>query len=142
MKLKYFMLACTLFCASGVAAQEPPTVQYVGAVSIEASHDTKVLADWYQKFGVVDFQLYNGGYYGSLKTPASPIYIGIHAKKAQAPKKSSKNISVVFHVNDYNGYVSMLEKNGLKPKSVESDDTGHFAHYRDPDGNQMTVWGD
>jgi len=130
-----------LFCASGLAAPPPPAIQYVGAISINPSHDTKVLADWYQKFGV-DLHFDGSGYYGFFKTPAGPFYFAIHPKRADAPKESSSSVSVVFRVNDYNGYVSMLKEHGLNAQSVESDATGHFAHYRDPDGNKLTVWGD
>jgi hypothetical protein len=136
------ILASFLFYASGLGAPPPPpAIQYVGSISINPSQDAKVLADWYQKFGVA-LQLYHGGYYGLLQTSAGPFYFGIHPKRADAPKESSASVSVVFRVNDYNGYVSMLKKQGLEAQSVESDATGHFAHYKDPDGNQMTIWGD
>ncbi|MGZ3693344.1 MAG: VOC family protein [Bdellovibrionota bacterium] len=136
------IFASFIFCTSVLAAAPAaPAIQYVGAISINPSHDTKVIADWYQNFGV-DLQFAGGVYYGSFETAAGPFYFGIHPKKADAPKMSSSSVSVVFRVNDYNGYVAMLEKRGLKPESVEADDTGHFAHYRDPDGNEMTVWGD
>jgi len=130
-----------LFCASGLAATPPPTIQYVGAISIQPSQDAKILADWYQKFGV-DLQSTGGAYWGSFETLAGPFAFAIHSKKDDASKKSSGSVSVVFRVNDYNGYVSVLEKRGLKPESVESDYSGYFAHYRDPDGNEMTIWGD
>jgi predicted enzyme related to lactoylglutathione lyase len=135
------IFASFLFCTSGLSVPPPPAIQYVGAISINPSHDTKVLADWYQKFGV-DLHLDGGGYYGFFKTPAGPFYFAIHPKRADAPKESSSSISVVFRVNDYDGYVSMLKNQGLNAKSVESDSTGHFAHYVDPDGNKMTIWGD
>jgi hypothetical protein len=136
------IFASFLFSASGLAVPPPPAIQYVGSNSINPSHDAKVLADWYQKFGVDDLQAYNGGYFGSFKTPPAPIYLGIHPKKADAPQKSSTSVAFVFRVNDYNGYVSKLEKQGLKPHEIQSDAEGHFATYRDPDGNEMTVWGD
>jgi predicted enzyme related to lactoylglutathione lyase len=136
------ILASFLFCTSALAAPPTPALQYVGAISIQPSHDTKILADWYQRFGV-DLQSYaDGGYYGLFQTPVGPFYFAVHPRKADAPEKSSQSISVVFRVNDYAGYVSMLEKHGLNAKSVESDSTGHFAHYQDPDGNEVTVWGD
>jgi predicted enzyme related to lactoylglutathione lyase len=135
------LLASFLLCSCALADSPPPAIQYVGSISINPSSDAKVIADWYQKFGV-DLHLYGGGYYGLFKTPAGPFYFGIHPKRADAPPKSSSSISVVFRVNDYNGYVLMLKKNGLDALSVESDSTGHFAHYKDPDGNSMTIWGD
>jgi hypothetical protein len=134
------IFASVLFCTSGLASS-PPTIKYVGAIAINPSQDAKVLADWYQKFGV-NLQLAGGVYFGSFDTAAGPFYFAVHAKKPDAPEKSSKSVSVVFRVDDYNGYVSMLERQGLKAESVESDSSGHFAHYRDPDGNEMTVWGD
>jgi predicted enzyme related to lactoylglutathione lyase len=135
------IFASFLFCSYGLAAPLPPAIQYVGAISINPSRDTKVLADWYQKFGV-DLHFDGGGYYGFFKTPAGPFYFGIHPKRADAPKESSSSVSIVFRVNDYDGYVSMLKNHGLNALSVESDATGHFAHYKDPDGNEITVWGD
>jgi hypothetical protein len=135
------IVASFLFCTAGLAAPLPPAIQYVGAIAINPSHDTKVVADWYKRFGF-DLQLYEGGYYGFFKTPAGPFYFAVHPKRADAAKESSSSVSIVFRVNDFNGYVSMLKKQGLDAQSVESDATGHFAHYKDPDGNEMTVWGD
>jgi predicted enzyme related to lactoylglutathione lyase len=135
------LAASFLLCTSGLAASLPPAIQYVGSISINPCHDTKVLADWYQKFGV-ELHPDGGGYYGFFKTPAGPFYFGIHPKRVDAPKASSSSVSVVFRVNDYNAYVSMLKNQGLNAESVESDATGHFAHYTDPDGNKMTIWGD
>jgi hypothetical protein len=135
------ILAFFLCCTAGLADSPAPAIQYVGAIAINPSRDTKVLADWYQKFGV-DLHLDGGGYYGFFKTPAGPFYFAIHPKRADAPKESSSSVSIVFRVNDYNAYVLMLKKNGLDALSVESDSTGHFAHYKDPDGNKLTIWGD
>lgn len=146
MKLIIAAVLCSALFSQTALAETPPTppaIQYVGAVSIQPSQDAKILADWYQKFGF-DLKLYEGGvYYGELKTPAGSFHMAVHRKKDDAPQKSSGSVSVVFRVNDYKGYVALLEKQGLKPESVEGDDeSGHFAHYKDPDGNEMTVWGD
>lgn len=115
-------------------------IQYVGAVTISCSQDAAVLADWYTKFGVV-FQHGGGYYWGPLTTASGPFLFGIHPKKADAPSRSSASVSVTFRVDDYSGYVAMLQGRGLSPESTESDSTGRFAHYRDPDGNEMTIWG-
>jgi hypothetical protein len=140
--LLFSISASTLVCSSALAAQVPPTVQYVGAISIETTQ-AKVLIDWYQNFGLVDIHQYDGGYYGSFKTPdaASPILVGIHSNPAAAPEKITRNISITLRVNDYNGYVAKLLAQGLKPYDVEADFTGHFAYYKDPDGNPMAIWG-
>jgi hypothetical protein len=106
------IFASFLFSCSGLADSPPPAVQYVGAIAINPCHDTKVLADWYQKFGF-DLHSDGGGYYGLFKTPAGPFYFGIHPKRADAAKESSSSVSIVFRVNDYNAYVLMLKNQGL-----------------------------
>jgi hypothetical protein len=30
---------------------------------------------------------------------------------------------------------------GLEPNGVEQDSEGRFAHFKDPDGNEVTLWG-
>ena len=135
------IFASLVFCTSALADPLPPAIQYVGAVAINPSHDAKVVADWYLKLGV-ELHAAGGGYYGLFKTSAGPFFFAVHPKKADAAKESSASVSIVLRVNDYNAYVAMVEKNGLTAKSVEADSTGHFAHYVDPDGNEMTIWGD
>jgi predicted enzyme related to lactoylglutathione lyase len=138
------IFASLIFCAASLADQAPPppAIQYVGSISIQPSQDAKVLADWYIKFGV-DLKGYDdGAYYGLMQTPGGPFFFAVHAKAPDAPEKSSASVAVVFRVNDYDAYVAKVAKQGLKAQSVESDSTGHFAHYQDPDGNQMTIWGD
>jgi predicted enzyme related to lactoylglutathione lyase len=132
----------TSFCSSALAAQVPPAIQYVGAISIETTQ-AKALIDWYQKFGLVDIHQYDGGYYGSFKTPdpTNSILVGIHSNPAATPEKTTRSISVTLRVNDYSGYVAKLDAEGLKPYQVAADFTGHFAIYKDPDGNEMTIWG-
>jgi len=137
------IFASFLFCASGLSALAAPTIQSIGAFTIYTSKDMKTLADWYEKFGFdVQFDKKTGVYWGSIKGQSGPPYIGIHPQKAYAHKKGFKNIALVFHVDDFNGYVFTLEKQGLKADSIDPDKEGHFAYYKDPDGNEMTIWGD
>lgn len=133
--------AFLLSSAIALAAPTPPTLQYVGSISIQPSQDAKVLADWYQKFGI-SLQSAGGVYWGTFETPAGPFAFAIHPKKADSPKVSSASVSVVYRISNYDDYLSMLKARGLKPESVESDSSGKFAHFRDPDGNEVTIWGD
>jgi len=151
MKLIFVIFLLTVLCTSETVGQETntvtsadkglPTIQYIGAVSINPTQDAKILADWYTKFGI-DLQFSGGVYFGGFETPAGPFYFAIHPLQTDAPKTSSASISVVFRVSDYDSYVSMLNKRGIIAQSVEADSSGHFAHYKDPDGNEMTIWGD
>jgi predicted enzyme related to lactoylglutathione lyase len=124
-------------------APQAAPFQYVGSISINPSQDAKVLADWYSKFGFETHAAPDGGYYAMWTTAEGSFFFGIHRKKDGAPLKSSASVSVVFHVKDYDGYVNMLEGRGLAAESKEADAAlGRFAHYKDPDGNEMTIWGD
>jgi predicted enzyme related to lactoylglutathione lyase len=115
-------------------------IRYVGAISINPSQDAKVLADWYSGFGIQTKE-YQGGYYGKLDTPAGMFVFGIHPKKASAPKQSSGSVSIVFAVDDFDASLKTLKAKGVVPVSTEKDPTGRFAHFVDPDGNEVTIWG-
>jgi len=125
-----------------VFAQTPPAkILYVGSISINPCQDAKVLADWYTRFGI-ETKEFHGGYYGKLDTAAGLFAFGIHPKKADAPKKCTAGVSVVFRVESYDGSLLAMKGKGLVPDSVESDPSqGQFAHFHDPDGNEVTIWG-
>ena len=83
-----------------------------------------------------------GGYYDELDTAAGPFFFGIHPKKADAPKKCSASISVVFRVGNFETSLLAAKRKGLVPDSTEKDpDQGQFANFHDPDGNEVTIWG-
>src|SRR5262245_15616218 len=83
-----------------------------------------------------------GGYYGKLDTAAGLFAFGIHPKKADTPKKCSPSVSVVFRVENFEGTLLAAKSKGLLPDSTEKDpDQGQFAHFHDPDGNEVTIWG-
>jgi len=131
-----------IFLPVSVLAQAPPAkILYVGAISINPCQDAKVLADWYTRFGI-ETKEFHGGYYGKLDTAAGLFAFGIHPKKADAPKKCTASVSVVFRVENYAGSLSSMKGKGLLPDSTESDPSeGQFAHFHDPDGNEVTIWG-
>jgi len=118
----------------------PPKITYVGAISINPSQDAKVLADWYSRFGITTKE-FGGGYYGKFDTAAGLFVFGIHPKKAGAPAKSSGSVSIVFAVENFELSLSSLKSKGITPTSTEKDATGQFAHFLDPDGNEITIWG-
>ena len=66
--------------------------------------------------------------------------IGIHPKKADAPKKCSASISVVYRVENSEGSLLALKSKGLLPDSTGKDQQGRFAHFHDPDGNEVIIW--
>jgi predicted enzyme related to lactoylglutathione lyase len=114
--------------------------QYIGSVAVNPSQDAKILADWYTKLGLETHEG-GGGYYGMFKTADGPFFFGIHPKRKDAPATSSGSVEFVFRINDYDAYLAEVAKRGLTPVSVEQDETGRFAHFKDPDGNHITLWG-
>ena len=140
--LAFFLWAFVSALFSQTACAESPTAKilYVGAISINPCQDAKVLADWYTKFGI-ETKEFRGGYYGQLDTAAGQFVFGIHPKKANAPEKCSASISVVYRVDNFEASLLSLKGKGLSPDSTEKDSQGQFAHFHDPDGNEVTVWG-
>jgi len=137
----YLVILLIFLSASAFAQSQSSRILYVGAISINPCQDAKVLADWYARFGI-ETKEYKGGYYGKLDTAAGLFAFGIHPKKANAPQKCSGSISVVYRVENFEGSLSSLKGKGLTPDSIEKDpEQGQFAHFHDPDGNEVTIWG-
>lgn len=134
-------LAVPAFAQAPAPVQSPaPKILYVGALSIEPCQDAKVLADWYARLGVATKQM-GGMYFAKIETTAGVFSFAIHAKKADAPKKSSASVAIVFRVENFDESVAAAKAKGLVPESTESDPFGKFAHFHDPDGNDVTLWG-
>lgn len=137
----YLVIPLIFFSVSAFAQSPPAKILYVGAISINPCQDAKVLADWYSRFGI-ETREFKGGYYAQLNTTAGPLFFAIHPKKADAPKKCSASVSVVFRVENFEGSLLSMKSKGLLPDSTEKDPAeGQFAHFHDPDGNEVTIWG-
>ena len=139
---KIYLAVPLLFLSVSAFGQTPPAkILYVGAISLNPCQDAKVLADWYSRFGI-ETREYKGGYYGKLDTAAGLFAFGIHPKKADAPQKCSASVSVVYRVENFEASLAALKSKGLLPDKIEKDpDQGQFAHFHDPDGNEVTIWG-
>ena len=137
-----YLVIPLIFLSAPAFAQSPPAkILYVGAISINPCQDAKVLADWYSRFGI-ETKEYKGGYYGKLDTAAGLFAFGIHPKKADAPKNCSASVSIVYRVENFETSLSAAKSKGLLPDKIEKDpDQGQFAHFHDPDGNEVTLWG-
>ena len=135
------VMTLILLAASAFAQSPPAKILYVGAISINPCQDAKVLADWYSRFGI-ETREWKGGYYGKLDTAAGLFAFGIHPRKADAPKQCTAGVSVVYRVENFEASLSAAKSKGLVPDSMEKDpDQGQFAHFHDPDGNEVTLWG-
>ena len=137
-----FMIAAlvwTAFFRKPPSPTPPAKILHVGAISINPCQNAKVLADWYSRFGIETKEIQGGS--GQLDTAAGPFVFGIHPKKTDAPKKCPASVSVVYRVENFEGSLLSLKGKGLSPDSTEKDPEGQFAHFHDPDGNEVTIWG-
>ena len=139
---KIYLVILLIFLSVAAQAQSPSAkILYVGAISLNPCQDAKVLADWYSRFGI-ETKEYKGGYYGKLDTAGGLFAFGIHPKKADAPTKCTASVSVVYRVEDFDASLAALKSKGLTPEKIEKDpNQGQFAHFHDPDGNEVTIWG-
>jgi predicted enzyme related to lactoylglutathione lyase len=141
MRRLYLVIPLISLSALAFAESPPAKILYVGAIAINPCHDAKVIADWYSRFGI-ETKEYKGGYYGQLDTAAGPLFFGIHPKNADAPKHCTPSVSVVFRVKNFAASLLAAKDKALLPYKTESDPSqGQFAHFRDPDGNEITMWG-
>lgn len=118
-------------------------IMYIGAVVIQADQPLE-LARWYsEKFGVPATFEHEGGYYGAFDTASGQVHFGI-VPREDATSKGCANITVTFRVNDFPGYMRELQKRGLQPigSSRGKAGAGEFASFRDPEGNEIGIWGD
>ena len=116
-------------------------LDYVGGLVIQA-RDPRRLAQWYsEKFGLLVGVEYNGGIYGGFRNDNVSFHFGIVPTKGRS-KPIEGSVAITFHVDDFDGYVAELTERGLKPVGEAHDEEGHFAVYRDPEGHELTIWGD
>ncbi len=140
MRKACLLLPLIFLSVPAFAESPPPKILYIGSISINPCQDAKVLADWYARLGI-EMKEYQGEYYAKIETAAGTVAFAVHPKKAEAPPKSSGSVSVVFRVENFDESLSSLKARGLSPESIEKDPYGQFAHFHDPDGNEVTLWG-
>lgn len=142
MRIEFKLIIGLLLFVGGLHAFAAGEIhpQYVGAVAINPRQDAKVLADWYAKIGLETHEV-SGGFYGTFQESAGLFVFGIHPKRKDAAATSSGSVSLVFRVEDYDAYLAEVQRRGLTPSKVEQDSTGRFAHFKDPDGNEVSLWG-
>lgn len=119
-----------------------PQLDYVGGLEIGARNPRR-LAQWYsEKFGLLMGVELNGGIYGGFRTDTTSFHFGIIPRKGRGRSDEGGEVNITFHVDDFAGYVAELKERGLEPVGEAHDEDGHFAVYRDPEGHQLTIWGD
>jgi predicted enzyme related to lactoylglutathione lyase len=129
----------------------PPTnpksgavLEYVGGTAIQAN-DPKALSAWYsERFGLkIDGEM-PGGFYGGFEWNGTSFNIAIVAAGGSHPGAAPGTAYLVFHVSDYDGFLAARAAKDLTPFKTTGEKTdkyGRFASFRDPEGNEVDVWG-
>ncbi|MCC6993568.1 MAG: VOC family protein [Deltaproteobacteria bacterium] len=127
--------------AAAAPAAASPGLEYVGGTAIQAK-DPKTLSAWYNdRFGLPMMGEMPGGFYGGFEWNGSSFNIAIVDAGGEHPGAAPGTAYLVFHVGDYDGFVKARAAKGLVPFATSTDDMGHFAKFRDPEGNEVDVWG-
>lgn len=136
---------CPVPATSPVASlPTSPGLEYVGGTAIQAK-DPKALADWYTtRFGLEIAGEMPGGFYGGFEWNHTSFNIAIVKAGGDHPGAAPGTAYLVFHVGDYESYLATLAAKQLTPFKTEGnkgDKFGRFASFRDPEGNEVDVWG-
>lgn len=117
-------------------------LDYVGGLVIQA-RNPRDLARWYsEKFGLLVGVEFDGCLYGGFRNDAVSFHFGIVPRKGQSELREGESVKITFHVDDFAEYVAELKARGLQPVGEAHDEEGHFAVYRDPEGHELTIWGE
>ncbi len=117
-----------------------PELRYVGGLVIRA-RDPRALARWYsEKFGLLMGVEHAGVIYGGFRSGDVAFHFGIAAMKGSRRFTADNGISITFNVDDFQGYLRELADRGVRPVGEAHDEEGHFAVFRDPENNEVTIW--
>ena len=117
-------------------------IRYVGALIIQAIEPQR-LAEWYETY--FDFETtleHDGGYFGAFDTERGPFHFGIVPVADDNELTTLPNVVITFRVDDFPAVVEVFAEDGFEPLTIAEDEEGRYATYRDPEGNQVSIWGD
>jgi glyoxylase I family protein len=124
------------------AAPASSGLEYVGGTAIQAK-DPKALSAWYNDlFGLPIKGEMPGGAYGGFDWNGTSFNIAIVTAGGSHPGSAPGTAYLVFHVGDYDAFLAARATKGLTPfKTTPDEGYGRFASFRDPEGNEVDVWG-
>jgi glyoxylase I family protein len=122
-------------------AHAPSTFDFVGGLALRAK-EPKELAQWYtQRFGLPVTAEFPGGVAGGFKAGSTDFNLAIVGADGAHPGSSPGTGYFVLHVSDFDRFLADAAARGLTPFERTADAYGRFASFRDPEGNQVGIWG-
>jgi predicted enzyme related to lactoylglutathione lyase len=144
------LAGCASHSCPTPAAPSPPSaptntgLEYVGGTAIQAT-DPKALSAWYGGvFGMTmmaEMEGMGGAQFGGFEWNGTAFNIAIVPVGSKHPGAAAGSAYLVFHVTDYDAFVAARAAKGATPFETSKDEMGRFATFRDPEGNQVGVWG-
>ncbi len=116
-------------------------IRYVGALVIQAL-EPKRLADWYSRYFDLEVSLeHEGGFFGAFDTERGPFHFGITPYDGDPDISTPREVIITFRVDNFDTLLKRLKREGYEPTASAEDEDGKYAMFRDPEGNQVSVWG-
>ena len=117
-------------------------IRYVGALVIQAL-EPKKLAAWYTRYFEFEVSLeHEGGFFGAFETERGPFHFGITPYQGNPDIAEPREVIITFRVDNFNSLVKKMKKEKHHPIALAEDDDGKYVMFRDPEGNQISIWGD
>jgi predicted enzyme related to lactoylglutathione lyase len=117
-------------------------IRYVGALVLQADNPKK-MADWYRRYFGLDVTLeHEGGFFGAFDTERGPFHFGITPSPGTSELSQPREVLLTLRVDNFTQLLKKLKREHQKVLAVAEDDEGSYAMVHDPEGNQVSIWGD
>ena len=117
-------------------------IRYVGALVIQAL-EPETLADWYSRYFDLEVSLeHDGGLFGAFDTERGPFHFGLIPFHGNPEIAHPREVIITFRVDNFDQLLKKMKKGGIEPIAFAEDEDGKYAMFRDPEGNQVSVWGE
>jgi len=118
------------------------SIRYVGALVLQADNP-KGMADWYSRYFGLEVTLeHEGGYFGAFETERGPFHFGVTQYQGTSDLAQPKEVLLTLRVDDFDRLLKKMHREDQDVIAVSEDDEGSYAMIHDPEGNQVSIWGD
>ena len=117
-----------------------PKITYVGGIMIRA-RDVGVMAQWYSHVLGLSFDMEEDtGRYAIITTPLGPLHFAIRPRPAYMPR-GGPTTAVTLRVADFEATLEFLADEQIPVREAAENEHGRFVYLRDPEENELCLWG-
>jgi predicted enzyme related to lactoylglutathione lyase len=127
--------------AGGTWKESRPLAQIerIDAVTIY-TETPDALAVWYAPFGLITTDVFDGGRVGTIRASSGAFTFALILPRPGAPVTGNGAVVLTFHVSDFADFLAELAAHNIAPVETQQNANGHFALFRDPEGNHIELW--